>query len=83
MLVQKNMWVKIILHANVRAMKAALVRHYFPRRSNFRLHASPLSLSAIFDQINADGLFRRVNYLYVATLHVLWSFYTLFQHEWQ
>ncbi len=71
-LVKKNICVKILLHANIPARKAALGRNYFSRRNNFGLHGSrlpslSLSRSAIFDQINTDVLFRRVNYLYLAT----------------
>ncbi len=69
-LVKKNVCVKIPLHANIRARKAALVRNYFSRRNHFCLNSSrlpSLSCSAIFDQINTDVLFRRVNCLYLAT----------------
>ncbi len=70
-LVKKNVCVKILLHANIQVRLAALVRNYFSRCNNFDLHGSRLSLSfscsAIFDQINTDVLFRRVNYLYLAT----------------
>ncbi len=54
-LVKKNICVKILPHANIPARKAALVRNY------------SLIHSVIFDQINADVLFRRVNYLWLAT----------------
>ncbi len=57
-------------HANIWARKAALVRNYFFRRINFCLKGPQLpslSRSAIFGHINADLLFRRVNYLYLAT----------------
>ncbi len=74
-LVKKNTCVKILLHANIRAKKAALVKNYFSRRNNFCL-----SRSAIFDQINADVLFRRVDYLYLATFTCPIA---LFQNEWQ
>ncbi len=65
----KNVGVKILLHADIPARKAARGRNYFSRRNNFGLHSSSLSLSlsVIFDQINTDVLFRRVNYLYLAT----------------
>ncbi len=79
-LLKKNVCVKIHLHANMSARKAALVRNYFCRCNNFRLSSSQLlslslflsrslslSRSAIFDQINGDVLFRRVNHLYLAT----------------
>ncbi len=66
MLVKKGVCVKY-LHANIRARKAALGRNYFSRRNDFPLIGSALSDSAIFDQINIDVLFRRVNYLYIAT----------------
>ncbi len=69
-LLKKSVCVKILLHANVRAGKAALVRNYFPRRNHFCFKGSnllSLSQSAISDQINADVLFRGVNYLYLAT----------------
>ncbi len=67
----------IVLHSH-----ATLVRNYFSRRNNFGLYGSwllslsrslflslslSLSRSAMFDQINADVLFKRVNYLYPAT----------------
>ncbi len=60
-LVKNSICVKILLHANIQAGKAALVRNYFSRRNNFFLNSfwflAPLSLtcSEIFDQINADG----------------------------
>ncbi len=69
-LVKKNVSVKIPLHTNVKARKAALVRNYFSRRNNFSLHSSWLpsrSHVEIFNKINADVLFWRVNYLYLAT----------------
>ncbi len=55
------------MHADTAARKAALVRNYFSRRSYFGFLSLSLSGSVIFDQINADVLFRRVNYLYLAT----------------
>ncbi len=33
---------QILLHANIQARKAALVRNYFSRRNNFRLSGSEL-----------------------------------------
>ncbi len=68
-LVKKNICVKIRLCANIRARKAALVRNYFPGVITLVSKAPGTCLSrlAIFDQINADVLFRRVNYLYQAT----------------
>ncbi len=41
-LVKKNICVKILLHANIQALKAALVRNYFYRHNNFGLHSSRL-----------------------------------------
>ncbi len=69
-LVKKNVCVKILLHTNILARKAALLRNYFSQRDNFGLHSSQLpsvSHSAIFDQIDAKSFFRRVNYLHLAT----------------
>ncbi len=66
-LVKKCVCVKILLHANIHARQAALVRNYFFRRNNFRFH-----------QINTYILFRRVNYRYLATLRFLQCFYTMF-----
>ncbi len=44
-LAKKNMCVKIRLHTNIAARKAARVRYYFSRRNNSQLHGSgPLSL---------------------------------------
>ncbi len=57
MLVIMNNCVKILLHANIWARKAARVRNYFSRRNNFGLgdsQLSSLSCSVIFDQINTD-----------------------------
>ncbi len=68
-LVKKNVLVKI-LQANIWAKKAVFVRNYFSRCNNFHLKGSQLpslSRSAIFDQINADILYKRVNYWYLAT----------------
>ncbi len=65
-LVKKNICVKILLSASIRARKAALVRNYFSRRNNFCLNSLSL-LPNHFDQINADVLCRRVNYRYLAT----------------
>ncbi len=53
-LAKRNICVKILLHANIRARKAAVVI----QDSNH---------SVIFDQIKAEILFRRVNHLYQAT----------------
>ncbi len=67
---KNNVHIKILLHANIRARKAALVRNYFTRRNNFRLNCSclpSLSHSVIFDQIKTYVLFRRVKYIYQAT----------------
>ncbi len=61
MLVQKNVYVKILLHTNIPARKAALVRNYYFRRNNFGVHSFWLpfvSCSAIFDQIKAEILFK-------------------------
>ncbi len=57
---------------NIGAGKAAHVRDYFSRRNNFHLNSPgllslSLSQSVMFDQINAEVLCRRVNYLYLAT----------------
>ncbi len=63
-LIKKSVCVKILLCANIQVRKAALVRNCFSRHNNFRLLDFPLSLSfslslsAIFDQINTDVLFR-------------------------
>ncbi len=73
--VPENMWryllkrpsVSKLLYANVQTIKATLVRNYFSRSNNFWLPVPSLSHSAIFDQINTDVLFRRVNYLYLST----------------
>ncbi len=62
-LLKKKVCVKILLHADIRAGKAALFFTIFPSVITFM----SLPHSAIFDQINADVLFRRVNYLYLAT----------------
>ncbi len=73
-LVKKNICVKILLDADIPARKAALIRDYFSRRNNFGLHGFwllSLARSAIFDQINTDILFKRVNYLYLATFTCL------------
>ncbi len=61
--------ITILLHANIQARKAAFVKNFFSTFNNFCLNDSPLSLSCseISDQINTDILFRRVNYLYLAT----------------
>ncbi len=51
-LVKKNVCVKIVLHANIPAGKAALGRNYFSRHNNFGPHCSQLpslSCSMIFD----------------------------------
>ncbi len=45
MLVKKNICVRILLHANIQARKAALVRNYFSRRNNFHLNSSQVPLS--------------------------------------
>ncbi len=69
-LVNKNICVKILFHANIRARKVAHLGNYFSRRNNFHLIDSrfpSLSCSVIFDQINADLLIRRVSYLYLIT----------------
>ncbi len=58
--------VKILLHSNIQAKKAALVRNYFSRRNYFGLNGSwlpSLSCLVIFEELNTDVLFRRVNYL--------------------
>ncbi len=44
-LVKKNIYVKIVLHANIPARKAALLRNYFSRRNNFGLLGSHSLLS--------------------------------------
>ncbi len=52
----------------IQARKAALARDYFSRPDY--LHGSQLpslSHSAIFDQINSNALFRKVNYQHPAT----------------
>ncbi len=54
---------KILLHANIAARKAAFARNYFSRHNNFDLHGSHLPPL----RRNAGVLFRRVNYLYLAT----------------
>ncbi len=71
-LVQKNIHVKILLHINIQTRKAALARNYFFRRNNFHLNgfqlpSLSLSLTSDFQLNKADILFRRVNYLYLAT----------------
>ncbi len=69
-IVKKSICVKILLHTNIQARKAALVRNYFSRRNNFCLKRSQLpslSCSVIFDQININILIRRANNLYLAT----------------
>ncbi len=43
--VKKNVHVKIVLHTNIWARKAALVRNYFSRCNNFCLNGSPLCIS--------------------------------------
>ncbi len=66
----KRISVKILLHANIRARKAALVRNYFSRHNNFHLHSSRLSsLSHLLNIFwpNKHTVFKRVNYLYLAT----------------
>ncbi len=58
-LIKNNICVKICLHTNIQARKAALVRHYFSRRNIFCLNNSRLpspSRSVIFDPINVDIL---------------------------
>ncbi len=69
-LVEKNVLFKILLHANIQARKAAHGRNYFSRHNNFVSVAPsfPLSHLPIFDQINSNVLFRRVNHLYLATV---------------
>ncbi len=62
-LVKKTICVKILLHANIWARKAALVRNYFPKCNNFHLNSSWLSLwFSDIDQINVGVPFRTVNY---------------------
>ncbi len=61
-LVKKNNCAKICLDAMIQAIQATLVRNCFSRHSK-----RVISLSEIFDQINADIPFRRVNYPYLAT----------------
>ncbi len=68
-IIKKNICVQICHHANVQARKAALGRNYFSKRNNFCLNGSQLLslLLSISVQINAEVLFRRVNYLYLTT----------------
>ncbi len=64
MLVKRIAVGKIPLHVNIPARKAALVWNYFSRRNNFGLNGSRLpflSRLVIFDQINTEVLFRRMN----------------------
>ncbi len=63
--IKRNVCAKILLHANIRARKAALKKTIFPGVIIF-VSTAPLSHSAIFDQINTGVLLRRVNYLYLA-----------------
>ncbi len=44
-LVKKNICVKILLHTNIQARKAALQRNNFSRHNNFHLNGSSLSHS--------------------------------------
>ncbi len=39
-MIEKNVCIKILLHANIRAKTAALMRNYFSRRNNFHLYGS-------------------------------------------
>ncbi len=68
-LIQKNVCVKILLHTNIRARKAELVRNYFLTFLTLVSTAPtyPLSHLTTFDQINADVSFRSVNYICLAT----------------